>query len=70
MEVVKKCPFDKILIETDAPYLAPQSYRGQRCEPWMVVEVDKKIAEARGLGLEEVVKVTEQNTRKLFSKIK
>jgi len=70
MEVVKKCPFDKILIETDAPYLAPQSYRGQRCEPWMVVEVAKKIAEARGLGLEEVVKVTEQNTRKLFSKIK
>lgn len=70
MEVVKKCPLDKILIETDAPYLAPQAYRGQRCEPWMVVEVAKKIAEVRGLSLEEVVRLTEQNTRKLFSKIK
>ena len=70
MEVVKKCPLDKMLIETDAPYLAPQAYRGQRCEPWMVVEVAKKIAEVRGLGLEDVVKLTEQNTRKLFTKIK
>lgn len=70
LEVVAKCPLDRMLIETDAPYLAPQAYRGQRCEPWMVVEVAKKIAEVRQIGLEEVVKITEQNTRKLFNKIK
>ncbi|MFH1292085.1 MAG: TatD family hydrolase [bacterium] len=69
LEVVRKCPLDKILIETDAPYLAPQTYRGQRCEPWMVEEVAKKVAEVKHLPLEEVVKITEQNTKKLFTKI-
>ncbi len=70
LEVVEKCPIDKMLIETDAPYLAPQAYRGERCEPWMVVEVAKKIATTRHLGLEEVIKITEANTRKLFDKIR
>ena len=70
LEVVAKCPLDRVLIETDAPYLAPQAYRGQRCEPWMVVEVAKKIAEVRQMGLEEIVKITEQNTKKLFNKMK
>ena len=69
LEVVEKCPLERILIETDAPYLAPQAYRGKRCEPWMVEEVGKKIAEVRGLNLKEVVKITEQNTKKLFNKI-
>ncbi len=70
LEVIAKYQMDRILIETDAPYLAPQAYRGKRCEPWMVVEVAKKIAEVRGFGLEEVVKITEENTRRLFDKIK
>lgn len=70
LEVVKNCPLDRILIETDAPYLAPQKYRGKRCEPWMVEEVTKKIAEIKGLSEEEVRKVTVENAKKLFSKIK
>jgi len=70
IEVVKKCPIDKVLIETDAPYLAPQAYRGQRCEPWMVAEVAKKIAQIRQIDLEEVIKITEDNTKKLFTRIK
>ena len=70
LEVIEKMPLDKILIETDAPYLAPQKYRGERCEPWMVEEVAKKIREVRGLSLEEINKVTTENARKLFSKIK
>ncbi len=70
METIKNCPLDRILIETDAPYLAPQAYRGQRCEPWMVAEVAKKIAEIKGLTLEEIIKITENNTRRLFDKIK
>ncbi|KKQ40599.1 MAG: Hydrolase, TatD family [Candidatus Magasanikbacteria bacterium GW2011_GWA2_37_8] len=69
LEVVKNCPLDKILIETDSPYLAPQAYRGERAEPWMVVEVAKKIAEIRNLGLEEVVEITTNNAKKLFTKI-
>jgi len=69
-EVVEHCPLDKMLIETDSPYLAPQAYRGQRCEPWMVEEVAQKIAEIRGLTTDEVIKITEENTRRLFTKIK
>ena len=66
IEVVKKCPLDRILIETDAPYLAPQVYRGKQCEPWMVYEVAKKIAEIKNLGLEEVEKITTDNFKRLF----
>ncbi|TAN32937.1 TatD family deoxyribonuclease [Patescibacteria group bacterium] len=70
VEVVKNCPLDKILIETDAPYLAPQAYRGKRCEPWMVEEVAKKIAEIKGLSFKEVVEISENNAKKLFNKLK
>lgn len=69
LEVVEKCPLDRMLIETDAPYLAPNAYRGQRCEPWMVEETAKKIAEIKGLSLAEVVSATTQNARNLFQKI-
>jgi len=68
-EVVEKCPLDRLLIETDAPYLAPQAYRGERCEPWMVTEVAKKIAEIRNMDFAEVVKQTEKNAKQLFSKV-
>ena len=66
LEVVKNCPLDKLLIETDAPYLAPQAYRGQRCEPWMVEEVAKKIAEIRQKSTEEIMQITTNNAKRLF----
>ncbi len=68
LEVVEKCPLDRMLIETDAPYLAPNAYRGKRCEPWMVEEVVKKIAEVKGLSVEEVAAATTQNAKNLFQK--
>jgi len=70
IDVIKNMPLDKILIETDAPYLAPQAYRGKRCEPWMVGECAKKVVEIRGIKEEEVEKITVENTKRLFSKIK
>jgi len=54
-EMIKAVPLDKIMIETDAPFAAPKPYRGKPCEPWMVVEVARKIAELKNLP-EEVVR--------------
>ncbi|MBD3311214.1 MAG: YchF/TatD family DNA exonuclease [Candidatus Magasanikbacteria bacterium] len=69
LEVVKKAPIDRILVETDSPYLAPQKYRGKRCEPWMVNDVIKKIAEIRDISYDEFKKNATENTLKLFTKI-
>ncbi len=66
LEVVKKAPIDKVLVETDCPFLAPEPHRGKVNEPAYVVEVAKKIAEVKGLSFEEVADTTTQNAEKLF----
>lgn len=66
LEVVEKAPLEKILIETDAPYLAPEPYRSQRCEPWHVKFTAQKIAVIKKISSEEVIKQTSDNTKKLF----
>lgn len=66
LEVVVKTPLNRILLETDCPYLAPQPWRGQRCEPWHVKYTAEKIAEIRNITLEEVEQQTKQNARQLF----
>lgn len=70
IDVIEKCPLDRMLVETDAPYLAPQSHRGQRSEPWMIEDVITKIAEIKKLPREEVAQAVTDNTLRLFSKIK
>jgi TatD DNase family protein len=65
-EVIKKIPLEKIMVETDSPYLSPIPYRGKRNEPLNVKEVVKKIAELKGLRVEEVAKTTYNNAKKLF----
>jgi len=66
VETATKIPLDSFLIETDSPYLAPQKYRGQRCEPFMVEEVAKKIAELKGVSYEEIEDQAWKNTKKVF----
>ena len=59
-------PLDRILIETDSPYLAPIPYRGKRNEPSYVVKIAEKIAQIRGISLEEVALATTANHKNLF----
>lgn len=65
-EVAVEVPLDKLLIETDCPYLAPHPYRGKRNEPAYVKLVAEQIAELKGLTFDEVAAATTENARKLF----
>jgi TatD DNase family protein len=65
-QIAASIPLDRILIETDAPYLAPVPYRGKRNEPSYVAKVAEKIAELKGISLEEVAFATTENYKKLF----
>jgi len=65
-EIIKTVPINRIMLETDAPYITPAPYRGKRNEPFFVVEVAKKLAEIKGVGLEEVSHHTVENTRAVF----
>ncbi len=65
-KVILDTPLDDILLETDCPYLAPVPYRGQRNEPLYVIEVAKKLAEIKGLSLEEVAEQTTKNAKEVF----
>ncbi|MCB0332788.1 MAG: TatD family hydrolase [Bdellovibrionales bacterium] len=65
-DTVKALPLEKMMIETDAPYLAPEPYRGKRCESSYVVETAKRIAEIKEVSLEEVARVTTQTARKFY----
>ncbi|MGL5356293.1 MAG: TatD family hydrolase, partial [Cetobacterium sp.] len=66
VEVVKDIPLDRIVIETDSPYLTPVPFRGKRNEPIYVENIAQKIAEIKELPLEEVVKITTENAKKLY----
>lgn len=66
-EVVKTTPLDRILIETDSPYLAPAPHRGKRNEPAFVVHVAHKIAELRAVPVEHVIAQTGANATRFFS---
>ena len=68
-EVAKKVPQDKMLVETDSPYLAPVPFRGKSNQPAYVVNVAEKIAELRGITVEDVAKITTKNYFNLFGEI-
>ena len=66
VEVVKRTPLEHLLLETDAPDLTPVPYRGNPNEPAFMLETAKKIAEVKGVTLEEVAQVTTANAERLF----
>lgn len=65
-EVAEALPLDRLLVETDCPYLTPHPYRGKRNEPAYVKLVAEQIAELKGLTFEEVAEETARNAKKLF----
>ena len=65
-DAARLVPLDRLLIETDAPYLAPQAVRGQRCEPAFVRHTAACIAEVKGLTLEALSAATAENAARLF----
>lgn len=68
-EMCKDVPLDRLLVETDAPYLAPTPYRGKRNEPAYVSHTGRKVAEIHGVDEDEMAKITKNNFFKLFNKI-
>ena len=65
-EVARALPLDRLLVETDAPLLAPEGYRGRRNEPARVTQVGRVLAETRDVPIEEVARHTTRNARRLF----
>ncbi|HEY3224705.1 MAG TPA: TatD family hydrolase [Pseudolabrys sp.] len=68
-EIAAALPADRIMVETDAPYLAPLPYRGKRNEPAYVVETAKVLADARSVAADEITRQTTENFFRLFSKV-
>jgi TatD DNase family protein len=68
-EIAAALPADRIMVETDAPYLAPLPYRGKRNEPAYVLETAKVLSDVRGVSVEEMTRQTTENFFRLFSKV-
>ena len=68
-DTVKQIPLDKLLIETDSPWLAPVPFRGKKNEPKHVVEVAKFIADLKGISVEALAQHTSDNFYKLFKHV-
>jgi TatD DNase family protein len=66
-QICSAIPLEQIMIETDAPYMAPEPHRGKRCEPAFVIETARQLATLKGISLEQVAKQTTENALKLFS---
>jgi len=69
-EVFRKLPLDRIVIETDAPWCAPVPYRGKSCEPAMVVETARVLADLHGIPMDELENILFENTLRLYPKLK
>jgi TatD DNase family protein len=65
-QIVKEFPLDRLLVETDSPFLAPAPLRGKKCEPFMVKHTALKLAEIKGIPFEELARITTENAKRCF----
>jgi len=68
-EAARMTPADRIMVETDCPYLAPVPFRGKRCEPFMVTHTAEKVAELQGVEVDEMARITSKNAGGFFRNI-
>ena len=66
LEALEVVPMDRLLLETDCPYMAPEPFRGKRCDSGMIPYIAEKIAEVKGLDAQSVLDICTENTKKLF----
>ncbi len=67
VEVAKEVPLDRLLLETDAPYMAPVPFRGKRCDSSLILYTAQKIAELRGMSVQSLLDITAENARRFYS---
>ena len=67
--IAREIPLERLLVETDAPYLAPTPYRGKRNEPSYVVETAKVLADVKGVSFDEIARITTENARRCYWKM-
>jgi len=65
-DVARQIPNDKILLETDAPFLPPEPFRGKKNYPYMIPVFAKLVAELRSISVQELAKITTENAKRLF----
>jgi len=68
-DIFRRIPIDRIVIETDAPFLAPVPHRGKKAEPFMVADTARALAELRGIPFAELENILLENTKKLYPKL-
>ena len=66
LEVIEEVPIERLMVETDAPYMAPEPYRGRRNSSLYVHRMAEKIAEVKGMDADEVARITMENGKRLF----
>lgn len=66
IEVAREIPIDRLLLETDAPYMAPVPFRGKQCNSSMIIYTAEKIAQIRGMGVQELLDITRENALRLY----
>ena len=66
VETAASIPLERILLETDCPYMSPEPFRGRRCHPGLLPYMARKLAEIRGLAEEDVIRITTENAKRMY----
>lgn len=67
LKALAEVPMDRLLLETDCPYMAPVPFRGRRCDSSMIIHTAEKAAEIKGISVEELLKITCENGKRIYS---